>query len=115
MIENRLLAATCKRNIRLHLHSAPLSDLLEEAARPHVNRGAEICIDDTTGALVYYTRALPPAVPVAEPSPALAPTTTLNDPQHPPTSAQPTSHQAAVSGIEPATENSAPANPATIK
>lgn len=36
----------------LHLHSAPLSDLLEEAARPHVNRGAEICIDDTTGAIV---------------------------------------------------------------
>lgn len=72
---------------------------------------AVAAIDDTTGALVYYTRALPPAVPVAEPSPALAPTTTLNDPQHPPTSAQPTSHQAAVSGIEPATENSAPAKP----
>lgn len=69
-------------------------------------------IDDTTGALVYYTRTLAPAVPVVvAPSPALAPTATPDDQQHPPTSGQPTSHQAAGSDIEPATEDSAPTAP----
>ncbi|MCZ4581535.1 chromosome partitioning protein ParB [Gordonia amicalis] len=74
---------------------------------------AVAAIDDTTGALVYYTRTLTPPVPVAvAPSPALAPNATPEDhPQHPPTSDQPTSHQAAVSGIEPATESSAPVVP----
>lgn len=71
---------------------------------------AVAAIDDTTGALVYYTRTLAPAVPVAE---ALPPVPAPTDPQHPPTSAQPSSHQTAASNVAPgpATENSAPAAP----
>lgn len=36
----------------LHLHVAPLADVLEEAAAPHRGRGAEIVIADETGLIV---------------------------------------------------------------
>ncbi|OLT44994.1 hypothetical protein BJF87_23860 [Gordonia sp. CNJ-863] len=73
---------------------------------------AVAAIDDTTGALVYYTRTIAPVVPVAEtPSPEPVPAATLSDPQDSPTSVQPSPDQAAASDIESAVEDPAPAAP----
>lgn len=72
---------------------------------------AVAAIDDTTGALVYYTRALASVAPVADTSSANpgATAATPNDSQHPPT---PDQHSPdAASNIEPAGESPAPVAP----
>ena len=42
----------------LHLHNAPLADVLAEAAAPHRDRGARIVIEDRTGLIVHRDAGL---------------------------------------------------------